>query len=139
MRFLLLSFICFVSLVTLNSCCCSDEVKSGFDKGFNYGWFAQMGDNYREEGNYEKAIESYEKAITFDSDDPSAYKGLGEAYLSLGEKAESDNDFQKALDNYNLSVENYEKALEKAPEDGDIQTKLQNAKDLVKITSEKVS
>lgn len=49
-------------------------------------------------GKYEKAAAEYERAITIDPTDNSAYIGLAAAYKSLGNQAEAERAFRRAIE-----------------------------------------
>ena len=62
-----------------------------------------LGNNYSKNKEYNKAIESYEKAIKINSEYPSAYYNLGITYRKNKE--------------YNKAIESYAKAIKINPED----------------------
>jgi len=57
-----------------------------------------LGIAYNDEGNYDKAIECYQKAITIDPDYADAYYNLGLAYKDKGNYDKAIECWQKAID-----------------------------------------
>ena len=55
----------------------------------NSSYFVDLGMNYYDSGEYEKAIKAYKKAIRKKPDYAMAYAGLGLAYDSLGREQEA--------------------------------------------------
>lgn len=60
-------------------------------------YFVNVGDDYRRQRNYDLAIESYQRALTYNPNNPDAYFGIGESNFWLDEFPASAEAFQQAL------------------------------------------
>ncbi|MCD6516903.1 MAG: sulfatase-like hydrolase/transferase [Candidatus Aminicenantes bacterium] len=69
-----------------------------------------LGIAYTRKGEYMKALEALDKAVSIDSDFASTYNNMGNAYLSIYLNTKNEQELQKA-------IENYQKAVEFNPED----------------------
>lgn len=72
-----------------------------------------LGNVYRDSGQYEEAIASYEKAIEFAPKEQNAYVNLAHVY-------------QYTLNKSDLAIETYKKALKENPDNQDIKVLLAN-------------
>lgn len=78
-----------------------DLALSGFSKAIEihptFNLYYNRGLTYGNLQQYDKAIEDYVKALTFNAKDPSVYYYRGNSYLLLGEYKKAINDFNKAI------------------------------------------
>jgi len=80
----------------------SDIIES-FTKAYNEGVvpdtaiLGQIGDCFKKLGNYEKAIELYEYARSFDREDPALLSKLGDCYFSIDETSKAKVLFREAF------------------------------------------
>jgi superkiller protein 3 len=74
--------------------------------------YFQQGYAYNNKGDYDKAIEYYNKAIELNPDYAVAYYNLGNVYNNKG-------DYGKAIEYYNKAIEYYNKAIELNPDSVD--------------------
>jgi Flp pilus assembly protein TadD len=70
----------------------------------------ELGNDYSQNGEFEKAVEEYKKVLELEPQDVDAISNLGVAYYNLGQLDEA--------------IEQYSKAIEIAPEDADIHSNL---------------
>lgn len=68
------------------------------NKQHDFNRFLNLGIEYAENGDYEKAIESYSTAIEIDSENPMVYYMRGFAYHNLKEYRNAVRDYGKAID-----------------------------------------
>jgi arylsulfatase A-like enzyme/Tfp pilus assembly protein PilF len=64
-----------------------------------------LGIAYTRKGEYGKALESLDKAVSIDSDFASTYDNRGNAYLSIFLNTKNEQELQKAIENYKKAVE----------------------------------
>ena len=76
-----------------------------------------QGNSYYKEGDFAKAVETYEELISFGLEDGRLYYNLGNAYFRLGQKGKA--------------ILNYEKASLLIPRDADLQANLSHAVSLI--------
>jgi tetratricopeptide (TPR) repeat protein len=69
--------------------------------------YAERGRDYANRGKNQKAIKDYNKAISIDSTNVSAYFGRGEAYYSLGNYWQAVGDYNKAISIDSTDVDFY--------------------------------
>jgi tetratricopeptide (TPR) repeat protein len=72
--------------------------EAGDDTGRMALAYKCLGDTYRNEGKYDKAIEFYEKAVALDDKDASYYQDCGEAYFFGGNKDKAEEYFERAVE-----------------------------------------
>lgn len=58
----------------------------------------QLGNDYFDTGNYEKAVEYYRKSLTINPSNPDVITDMAVAYRKIGNSQEAVNGFRKALD-----------------------------------------
>ncbi len=71
---------------------------------YNPGIWNGLGIAYYETGNFEKAIELYEKALSLNKDSSSFFTNLGEAQLSFAVEEKDKTMLEKALQNFQTAV-----------------------------------
>jgi Flp pilus assembly protein TadD len=60
---------------------------------------------YWRKGDFEKALEAYQEALSLDNNYPIIFNNLGSLYLSLFLKTKSPSDRQKSLQNFKKAIE----------------------------------
>jgi arylsulfatase A-like enzyme/Flp pilus assembly protein TadD len=89
----------------------SDRVISLFDeveiREMNYDpeLWNFLGIAYTRKGEYSKALQTLDKAVSIDADFGSTYNNIGNAYLSIFLNSKDHQALKKALDNYKKAVE----------------------------------
>lgn len=79
------------------------DIISSFTKAYNEGIapdtdiLIQIGDCFKKLGNYEKAIDIYEYARSFNKDDPALLSKLGDCYFSINETPKAKVLFREAF------------------------------------------
>jgi arylsulfatase A-like enzyme/Flp pilus assembly protein TadD len=71
----------------------------------NPGVWNGLGIAYYETGNFEKAIELYQKVLPLNSDSPAFFTNLGEAQFSLAVKEKDKDMLEKSLQSFQKAVE----------------------------------
>jgi len=64
----------------------------------NHQALVQLANDYFDTGNFEKAVETYNKALQIDPRDPDVLTDMGIAYRRLGKPQDSVNAFRRAID-----------------------------------------
>ena len=64
-----------------------------------------LGIAYTRKGEYRKALDALDKAVSIDKDFASTYNNLGNAYLSIFLNTKEKKELQKAIENYKKAVE----------------------------------
>ena len=80
---------------------------------WKYDRLVRQGDEYFKLGQYQQAIEEYDKAIKLNPNDAIGYKTRGNSYLALAQ--------------YQRAIEDYDKAIELDPNDAEARTLRQRA------------
>jgi arylsulfatase A-like enzyme/Flp pilus assembly protein TadD len=79
--------------------------KSYFQMGNDPELLNELGTAYSRKGDLEKAIETYERALSLDNKYPALYNNLGAAYLSFSLKNKDSKIFQKSLESFKKAIE----------------------------------
>ncbi len=85
-----------------------------------------LGLRYLSEGNYEEAILAFSAAIEIDPYVSNVYLGRGDAYVMGAEDYASHEDYDTAQDYLQKAEDDYSKAQELDPENGEIAERLEN-------------
>ena len=64
-----------------------------------------LGIAYTRKGDYRKALEALDKAVSIDSDFATTYDNMGNVYLSIYLNTKNEQELQKAIENYKKAVE----------------------------------
>ena len=65
---------------------------------YDYDLFVSQGASYYNVGQYQRAIEDYDKAIELDPNNDRTYQQRGDCYVELGQ-------YQRAIEDYGKAIE----------------------------------
>ena len=76
-----------------------DVIRSiDLDQKYKFGQYQVLASLYARAGNFEKALETYRKAINYEPNDPQLYFGLAGSYAALGQSHEAIDAYLKVIE-----------------------------------------